>query len=50
LPPKRHAASDWNDPQASSAAFTTDHFVRTGDRGRRGGEGRLFLAGQIGPG
>jgi acyl-CoA synthetase (AMP-forming)/AMP-acid ligase II len=40
----------WNDPQASTAAFTSDHFVRTGDRGRLDDEGRLFLAGYIGPG
>ena len=40
----------WNDPQASTAAFTSDHFVRTGDRGRLGDDGRLFLAGPTGPG
>ena len=34
----------WNDPEASAAAFTSDHFVRTGDRGWLDDEGRLFLA------
>ncbi len=38
----------WNDPQASAAAFTMDHFVRTGDLGRLDGEGRLVLAGRVG--
>ena len=35
----------WNDPQASTAAFTSDRFVRTGDLGRLNEEGRLVLAG-----
>ncbi len=38
----------WSNPQASAAAFTMDHFVRTGDRGRLDGEGRLVLAGRAG--
>jgi long-chain acyl-CoA synthetase len=39
----------WNDPQASTAAFTSDRFVRTGDRGRLDDEGRLLLAERDGP-
>ncbi len=40
----------WNDPQASAAAFTSDRFVRTGDRGRIDDQGHLVLAARAGPG
>ena len=40
----------WNEPQASAAAFTSDRFVRTGDRGRIDEQGRLVLAPRVGPG
>ena len=40
----------WNEPQASADAFTSDRFVRTGDRGRLDDDGRLVLAGRVGPG
>jgi acyl-CoA synthetase (AMP-forming)/AMP-acid ligase II len=37
----------WNEPQASAAAFTSDRFVRTGDRGRIDEQGRLVLATRV---
>jgi acyl-CoA synthetase (AMP-forming)/AMP-acid ligase II len=40
----------WTEPQAAAAAFTSDHFVRTGDRGQLDDQGRLFLAAHTGPG
>lgn len=40
----------WHDAAASAAAFTSDRFVRTGDRGRLDAQGRMVLAGKIGRG
>jgi acyl-CoA synthetase (AMP-forming)/AMP-acid ligase II len=36
----------WNDPEATSAAFTADGYVRTGDVGRLDDRGRLRLVGR----
>jgi acyl-CoA synthetase (AMP-forming)/AMP-acid ligase II len=36
----------WHDPEATSAAFTTDGFVRTGDLGQIDDQGRLRLVGR----
>jgi acyl-CoA synthetase (AMP-forming)/AMP-acid ligase II len=36
----------WRNPEATAAAFTSDGSVRTGDRGRLDGNGRLHLVGR----
>jgi acyl-CoA synthetase (AMP-forming)/AMP-acid ligase II len=33
----------WNNPDATAAAFTADHFLRTGDIGYLDGDGYLFI-------